>query len=66
MDHGLTERELQVLRLIANGQDQQGDCARAVAEREDHRSPRQQHLREGESSPRAPLRRPFAYQRKLI
>ena len=43
----LTERELQVLRLIARRQDQQGDRTRAVVEREDDRSPRQQHLRQG-------------------
>ena len=44
--HGLTARELEVLRLVAAGQDEPGDRRRARPQREDGRPPRQQHLHE--------------------
>ena len=43
---GLTGRELDVLRLVAAGNTEQGDRRRAGPERADRRPPRQQHLRE--------------------
>ena len=44
--HGLTARELEVLRLVASRPDQQGDRRRARPQREDGRAPREQHLRQ--------------------
>ena len=42
----LTARELEVLRLVATGQDEPRHRRRAVPEREDRGAPRQQHLRQ--------------------
>ena len=42
--HGLTPRELQVLRLVAAGRDQQGHRRRAGAQRADGGPAREQHL----------------------
>ena len=44
--HGLTPRELEVLRLVAAGQTQQGDRRRARPQRADGRPAREQHLRQ--------------------
>ena len=44
--HGLTPRELQVLRLVASRRNQQGHRQQAIPEREDDRPARQQHLRQ--------------------
>ncbi len=43
---GLTEREVEVLRLVAQGADEQGDRERARDHREDGGPPRGAHLRE--------------------
>ena len=44
--HGLTARELQVLRLVAGGKTNKAIAAELFLEREDRRPPRQQHLRQ--------------------
>ena len=45
-DHGLTARELEVLRLIARGREQPRDRERARDQRADRRAARAEHLRE--------------------
>ena len=42
--HGLSPRELQVLRLVVGGQDQRGHRRRALPQRAHGRAPPQQHL----------------------
>ena len=63
--HGLTARELQVLRLRRGRRDQQGDRRRPRPQRADRRPPREQHLQQARVSSRAAATA-YAYEHELV
>ena len=63
--HGLSERELEVLRLVASGKTNQEIAARARPQRADGRPPREQHLREAARVPSRAAATAYAYEHDL-